>query len=59
VRELIEAPGDAKITDLHVWRVGPEAKAAIVEVAGKVSPVELRERVKPVHEIAHLTVAVH
>lgn len=59
VRELVEAPGDAKITDLHVWRVGPEAHAAIVEVAGQVSPSILRDRLRPVHEIAHLTVAVH
>ena len=59
VRELVEAPGDAKITDLHVWRVGPEAHAAIVEVAGRVSPAVLRDRLRPVHEIAHLTVAVH
>lgn len=58
VRELVETPGDAKITDLHVWRVGPEAHAAIVEVAGLVTPAILRERLKPVHEIAHLTVAV-
>ena len=59
VRELVEAPGDARITDLHVWRVGPEAHAAIVEVAGRVSPAVLRDRLKLVHEIAHLTVAVH
>jgi cation diffusion facilitator family transporter len=59
VRELVEAPGDARITDLHVWRVGPEAHAAIVEVVGKVSPLDLRERLKPVHEIEQLTVAVH
>ena len=58
VRELVEAPGDAKITDLHVWRVGPEAHAAIVEVCGRVSTATLRDRLKPVHEIAHLTVAV-
>lgn len=58
VRDLVETPGDAKITDLHVWRVGPEAHAAIVEVAGRVSAATLRERLKPVHEIAHLTVAV-
>lgn len=58
VRELVETPGDARITDLHVWRVGPEACAAIVEVAGQVSPAVLRDRLKPVHEIAHLTVAV-
>jgi cation diffusion facilitator family transporter len=58
VRELVETPGDAKITDLHVWRIGPDAHAAIVEVAGPVSPALLRDRLKPVHEIAHLTVAV-
>ena len=58
VRELVEAPGDAKVTDLHVWRVGPEAHAAIVEVASQVSVDTLRNRLKPVHEIAHLTVAV-
>jgi cation diffusion facilitator family transporter len=58
VRELIEAPGDAKITDLHVWRVGPEAHAAIVEVASRVAPATLRDRLKPVHEIAHLTIAI-
>src|SRR5512139_257526 len=58
VRELVEAPGDARITDLHVWRVGPEAHAAIVEVASRVAPATLRERLKPVHEIAHLTLAI-
>jgi Co/Zn/Cd efflux system component len=58
VRELVEAPGDAKITDLHVWRVGPEAHAAIVEVASRLAPATLRDRLKPVHEIAHLTIAV-
>ena len=59
IRELVESPGDAKITDLHVWRVGPEAHAAIVEVAGAVSADTLRSRLETVHEIAHLTVAVH
>lgn len=58
VRELVETPGDAKVTDLHVWRVGPEAHAAIVEVAGRVTAQTLRDRLRPVHEIGHLTVAV-
>lgn len=58
IRELVEAPGDARITDLHVWRVGPEAHAAIVEVHGTASCTAIRERLAPVHEIAHLTVAV-
>lgn len=58
VRELIEAPGDTRIADLHVWRVGPEAHAAIVSVVSKagITPDAIRDRLAPVHELAHLTV---
>lgn len=58
IRELVETPGDATITDLHVWRVGPQAHAAIVSVIGgaSASAESIRERLKPVHEISHLTV---
>ena len=58
VRELVEAPGDARIADLHVWRIGPEAHAGIVSVvaAPQVSADTVRERLRPVHELAHLTV---
>lgn len=56
VRDLVEGPGDAKITDLHVWRVGPDAHAAIVSVAGGVNVQTIRERLIPVHELRHVTV---
>ncbi len=56
IRALVETPGDASIVDLHVWRVGPEAHAAIVSVTGQVDGATVRERLKPVHEVAHLTV---
>ena len=58
IRELVEQPGDARITDLHVWRVGPQAHAAIVSVLGSATTNadSIRERLKPVHEISHLTV---
>lgn len=58
IRELVEKPGDATITDLHVWRVGPQAHAAIVSVLGEptTSADSIRERLKPVHEVSHLTV---
>jgi len=58
VRELVEKPGDALITDLHVWRVGPEAHAAIVSVTGVRDGELIRRRVRPVHELAHLTVEI-
>lgn len=58
VRELVEAPGDARIVDLHVWRVGPESHAAIVSIAAKagVTGGAIRARLAPVHELSHLTV---
>lgn len=54
VRELL-AEGGVRITDLHVWRVGPEARAAIVSVVGADADT-VRARLAPVHELAHLTV---
>ncbi|MCG2663830.1 MULTISPECIES: CDF family Co(II)/Ni(II) efflux transporter DmeF [Brevundimonas] len=56
VRDCIEGPGDARIVDLHVWRVGPEAYAAIVSVSGNVVADVVRARLVPVHELAHITV---
>lgn len=58
IRECVEGPGDARIADLHVWRVGPQAHAAIVSVASSLTQAILRERLKPVHEIAHLTIEI-
>ena len=56
VQERVEAPGDARLVDLHVWRIGPDAHAAIVSVNGKADHAMIRDRLKPVHELAHLTI---
>ncbi|MFC3125286.1 CDF family Co(II)/Ni(II) efflux transporter DmeF [Pseudoroseomonas globiformis] len=56
IRERVEGRGDVRITDLHVWRVGPEAHAAIVSVTGAASGAEIRERLRPIHALAHVTV---
>ena len=58
IRDIIEQSGDTKITDLHVWQVGPEARAAIVSVVGSASVTSdmIRQRLVPVHEVTHLTV---
>lgn len=56
IREMVEGPSDVRIVDLHVWRVGPEAHAAIVSVAGAVDVDTVRRRLEPVHELGHLTV---
>ncbi|ASY46586.1 cation transporter (plasmid) [Sphingobium xenophagum] len=58
IRELIETPGDARIADLHVWRIGPDAHAGIVSViAGpNVDRATVERRLGPVHELRHLTI---
>lgn len=56
VQERVEAAGDARLVDLHVWRIGPDAHAAIVSVSGKADHAMIRDRLKPVHELAHLTI---
>jgi len=58
IRELLESSDDVRISDLHVWQVGPQARAAIVSVvaAANVSADAIRERLAPVHELSHLTV---
>lgn len=58
IRDLVEGPGDSRICDLHVWRVGPEAHAAIVSVVGELDAQEVWRRLRPIHELRHLTVEV-
>ena len=55
IRAQVEGVDDAMITDLHLWRVGPGAHAAIVSVTGADNET-VRRRLAPIHEIAHLTV---
>jgi cation diffusion facilitator family transporter len=58
IREQVEGKGDATITDLHVWRVGPGAHAAIVSVTGGVDGDAVRKQLASIHELAHVTVEV-
>lgn len=61
IQDLVEGPGDVRIADLHVWRVGPEAHAAIVGVVGSagINAGVIRDRLVPVHELKHLTIECH
>jgi cation diffusion facilitator family transporter len=58
IRDLLAQSLAFRITDLHVWRVGPQARAAIVSVQGpaRLSVDDVRDALKPVHEVTHLTV---
>jgi len=56
VRDEVEGPGGARITDLHVWRLGPGAHGVIVSYAGAASAEEVRNRLRHVPELSHVTV---
>lgn len=60
IRQALKSYRDINITDLHVWQIGPEARAAIVSVtgAGGVTAGEIRSRLAPIGEIRHLTVEI-
>lgn len=60
IREVIE-DGDARITDLHVWRVGPGKFATIISLVAEdpASPTDYASRVQIHKELVHVTVEVH
>lgn len=54
IREAVESPGDARVVDLHVWRIGPEAHAAIIETIGGAA---VGDRVRHLAALRHVTTA--
>jgi cation diffusion facilitator family transporter len=61
IRDLIEADGDAKVADLHVWQVGAKAWcAALSVVADAPLPAgHYRQRLSVIDALGHVTVEVH
>ena len=60
IQQDIEADGDTKITDLHIWQVGEEKFAAIVGVVAHKpdSPDDYQARLKNHDELVHVTIEV-
>jgi cation diffusion facilitator family transporter len=60
VRTAIESDGD-RVTDLHLWRLGPGHLGAIVSVAtsGTREPAHYRKRLAKFPDLSHVTVEVH
>ncbi len=60
IRRVIARRHGDRVSDLHVWRVGPGHVAAIVSVVseGGAAPDDVRAAVGEVADIAHLTVEV-
>ncbi len=59
IRAAIERDGD-RITDLHVWQLGPGHHGAIVSLVTKnpQSPSIYRRKLEHIHELSHVTVEV-
>lgn len=59
IRRAIEANGD-RITDLHVWRLGPGHRGAIVslESHNPAPPARYRAKLSHIHGLSHMTIEV-
>ncbi len=60
IRAAVEARAGERVSDLHLWRVGPGHVAAIVSVVSErgSSAEEVRAAIAAVPGLAHLTVEV-
>jgi cation diffusion facilitator family transporter len=62
IKDAVEADGQTRVTDLHVWRVGKKvyscALTAVTQDA-QLTPNTLRERLAVHEEIIHSTIELH
>ena len=61
IRRAIQSDDDAEIADLHVWRVGRAAYAAVITVVAHqpLTPAAYRERVAAIPSLVHVSVEVN
>ncbi|MCJ1885038.1 CDF family Co(II)/Ni(II) efflux transporter DmeF [Pseudomonas sp. LA21] len=62
IREVVaELPQPARITDLHLWRVGKARYACILSLAtaGVLTPELVRQRLQVHEELVHITVEIN
>lgn len=59
IRERLETKGD-KVTDLHLWQVGPGHRAAVISVVSDnpLSPATYKRRLGGLRGLSHVTVEV-
>ena len=61
IRERLEADGDAKVADLHLWRIGPSEYACVATlVADRPLAADVyRERLRFWPELSHVSIEVN
>ena len=61
ILELIEADNDARVTDLHVWSIGPEIYSAQISVVAHnpLAPAEYKALIPNSLSLVHVAVEVH
>ena len=65
IREVVESgdhPGDTRVTDLHVWRVGKEVYSCALTLVTHdtaLTPDTVRQRLAVHEEIVHSTIEIH
>ena len=61
IHEAIEADGEHRIVDLHLWTVGPGIYSAVVAVVSRqpAAPDFYKELIRARQPIAHISIEVH
>jgi len=61
IRRAIESHADVRVSDLHLWRVGPKHLAAIVSIVTHepAGPADYKKLLSEFPDLAHVTVEVH
>ncbi|HEB28139.1 MAG TPA: cation transporter [Porticoccus sp.] len=61
IREVAEADGDTRVTDLHVWSIGPEIYSAQISVVANnpATPIEYKARIPAAFGLVHISIEIH
>jgi Co/Zn/Cd efflux system component len=59
IRDRLEMEGD-KVTDLHLWQVGPGHRAAVISLVSDhpLPPATYKKRLRGLRGLSHVTVEV-
>ncbi len=60
VKAALEADGDTRVTDLHVWAIGPEIYSALISVVAydPASPAEYKSRLPDTLGLVHVSIEI-